>query len=125
MRISDWSSDVCASDLKLQKLRDDRGFRLIFHGVIRIVPVTQDTKALKLCLLHVHPFLGLGPALGAEFLRGDFVLVLLFLSLSLFALPFDRTTAQFPAESTMRIAAQSLMPSTPDILHLPFHLLAL
>src|SRR3546814_9942953 len=93
MRISDWSSDVCSAD------RDDRGFRLIFHGEIRIVPVTQDTKALKLCLLHVHPFVGIGAALGAEFLRGDFVLVLLFLAIFLFDLPFDGKTVTIPARS--------------------------
>src|SRR3546814_19784915 len=84
MRISDWSSDVCSSDL----------------------------------------FVGIGAALGAEFLRGDFVLVLLFLAIFLFDLPFDGKTVTIPAGDIRRILAQQRLAADDDVLQHLVHRMA-
>src|SRR3546814_2223990 len=60
MRISDWSSDVCSSDLRL---RDDgtKRFRLVHRDVGQNLPVEFDARELE----PVHE-LRIGQTLGAN-----------------------------------------------------------
>src|SRR3546814_2802225 len=74
VRISDWSSDVCSSDLELARLRkfhqlaDDGGLGLIIHRQVRMIPVAADAEPLQLLALDIDPMLRIGAAFGAEFL---------------------------------------------------------
>src|SRR3546814_14480366 len=89
MRISDWSSDVCSSDL--------RGFGLELHREVRIVPIAHHAQPLELGALHRDPFFGIGAAFGAELGDGHLILVLLLRAIGFLDLPFDRPAVAIPA----------------------------
>src|SRR3546814_16868840 len=80
MRISDWSSDVCSSDL----------LRLggIGHGGVGVIPVALDAETLEILALHVDPVFGELAALEAELEDRHGILVLHGHAVFLLHLPF-------------------------------------
>src|SRR3546814_20682166 len=62
MRISDWSSDVCSSDLQRYQVR--RGFRIVLHRLLELEPHRWDPPS------RMQPFqIELLPFRGAQFSR--------------------------------------------------------
>ena len=75
---------------KLVYLAQDLRLGLKAHRRIGVLEVSNDTKALELDILRVHPLLGKSTAFGAELGRRDGVLILPLRAILLLYFPFDR-----------------------------------
>src|SRR3546814_18610011 len=66
MRISDWSSDVCSSDLVFLKRGDPEGLITLFERHLERQETTEIWQALVYHMLQIHPE---DPRRLAEFIR--------------------------------------------------------
>ena len=89
-------------------LAEDRRLARQIHGGIALRPVAQHAQPAELALLHAHPMLGIGAALGAEFQQRHRVLVLLGGAILLLDLPFDRQPVAVPARDVVGVIAAHL-----------------
>jgi hypothetical protein len=95
---------------------DDRGFALVAHGEVGIVPLAHHAEALELLALDRHPLLGKGAAFGAELGGGDLVLAQLLLAIGFLDLPFDRQAVAVPAGNVGRVIAAQGRRADHDVL---------
>ncbi|MCY1172557.1 hypothetical protein D9M73_126930 [compost metagenome] len=71
-----------------------------------MVPVAIDAEPLQLLALHIDPMLRISAALGAKFVRRNFVLIALLGAILLLDLPLDRQAVAVPTGHIGRILAE-------------------
>ena len=105
-----------AAHQKLMELADDGGFRAVVHGGVAPFPVAQNSQALKVCLLHIHPLGGIFAAALAEFRRRNLVLWSALASELFLDLPFDRQAMTVPAWAVVDILAEQELTADYEVL---------
>jgi hypothetical protein len=96
----------------------------VLHGEIGIVPLAHHAEPLELPGLHVHPFLGIGAAFGAELRLRHRILVELTLAIFLLDLPFDRQAVAVPTGHVGRVLAEQGLGAHDDVLQDLVHRMA-
>ena len=98
-----------------QLARDDR-FGIIGHGEIGVLEIAGDAEPLEFLRLHTDPMRRKITTFLAEFVDGDFVLVLALGAIGFLDLPFDRQAVAVPAGDVIAVKPAHLERAGDDVL---------